>query len=129
MADVGGGTSFVKRNHKGLAQVFQAAAAERYEWYSVRYRVDGFYHRQAYESRINLLSYAYASTTIKVHPSGWLDAPSPRRQGTETFSSPTPFRASVAFLMPILGVLVLITYLGPALFNARRAIFRRARNK
>jgi hypothetical protein len=29
--------------------------------------------------------------------------------------------------MPVLGLLVLLTFIGPAWFNARRAIFRRAK--
>ncbi|MBN2798493.1 MAG: VWA domain-containing protein [Deltaproteobacteria bacterium] len=128
LAEEGGGSSFVKSRPKGLAEVFQAAAAERYRWYTARYRLDGFYHRQSYFVRISLLAYAVASSTVDIHPSGWLDAPS-GEVAADQWTRPGSMGRALAFLMPLLGGLLLLSYLGPAVFNARRAIFRRARKR
>lgn len=128
LADAGGGLAFVRHNADGLADVFDAAAAERYQWYTARYRIDGFYHRQSYTVRVSLAAYAVASSTVDIYPSGWFDAPSGIPQEDQWSRTP-PVRKGLTFLMPLLGLLVLVRFLGPALFNARRAIFRRARRR
>jgi hypothetical protein len=129
IAERGGGQAFVKNNAAGLAEVFEAAAAVRYAWYSVSYKVDPFYHRQKFETRIRVTSFANADATIEIFPSGWLDAPTGERPPGERWTRPTPLRSTFALAMPILGGLVLVAFLGPAGFNARRAVFRRARGK
>lgn len=123
----GGGQSFVKNNAAGLAEVFQEAASKRYEWYEVRYRVDPFYHRQAFETRIQLTSYANAVVTQQVFPGAWLDGPTPKRAEGSVWSEPQGMRATFGLVMPIFGGLMLIAFFGPAGYNARRAVFRRER--
>ena len=128
MAEVGGGQAFVRRNPKGLADVFQAAAAARYKWYQLYYRVpDNYYHRRSFEVQLRLQGYERAYTTVTIHPSGWLDAPTGAHAPGQYWFSPTPLRRSVALIMPILGLLVFLNFVGAATFNARRTIFRRAK--
>ncbi|MCB9686720.1 MAG: VWA domain-containing protein [Alphaproteobacteria bacterium] len=128
IAEAGGGKSYVREKAKDLATVFASAAATRYRWYEVWYKVpDNFYHRRSFNVEFQLLSYDRALTTVAVHPGTWLDAPTATHATGATWHTPTPFRASLAILMPALGVIVLLNYLGPAMFNARRAVFRRAR--
>lgn len=128
IAEAGGGKSYVKEKAKDLADVFASAAATRYRWYEVWYRVpEPFYHRRSFNVRFQLLQADRAFSTATIHPGSWLDAPTASHQLGATWHTPTPFRASLAVLMPALGTIVLVTYLGPAMFNARRAIFRRAR--
>ncbi|TNE90763.1 MAG: VWA domain-containing protein [Deltaproteobacteria bacterium] len=124
MAKVGGGESFVRNDDNGLAEVFKAAAAVRYGWYQVRYRVDGFHHRRSFESRIKLLAFARAGATVTFEPSAWIDGPSTSAGGA--WRKPLPFWATLGPVMTLLGILVLIHFSGPAGFNARRAVFRRA---
>jgi len=130
IAEAGGGSSFVRKEPNGLAEVFQKAAAVRYRWYELRYRVPhSFFHRMSYEVRLSLSSFARAQTTVEIHPSAWMDAPGGVMVGGDGWTTKTPFRSTFALFMPILGLLVVLTFLGPAWFNARRAIFRRARNR
>lgn len=128
IAEAGGGKSFVKDRAKGLAEVFASAAATRYRWYEVWYRVpDNFHHRKSFNVELQLLQGERALSTVRIHPGGWLDAPTGTRRPGAAWHSTTPFLSSLTVLMPALGVIVLAHYLGPALFNARRAVFRRAR--
>ncbi len=128
LAEAGGGLSFVKRNSKGLAEVFEKASATRYRWYEVWYRVpDSFYHRKSFQVELQLLAFDRALSTVKIHPNPWLDAPPGDRKLGSRWHIPAPFRRTLALIMPILGVLVLLNFSGPAWFNARRAVFRRAR--
>lgn len=130
IAEAGGGLSFVKRTPKGLADVFQEAAAARYRWFELRYRVpDAFYHRKSFELRVALQTGEQAHSTVTLHPSAWIDAPSAERRGDELWTSPAPLRLALTVLMPTLGLLVLLFFIAPAWFNARRAIFRRARRR
>ncbi len=126
IAEAGGGLPFVRKDSKGLAEVFRAAAAERYRWYTLYYRVpDSFYHRMTFETR---LTYAEKAVTgVKFRPSGWLDGPTGTRAPGDRGITPTPLRQSVAVVLCTLSALVLLTFAGPALFNARRAVFRRIR--
>lgn len=127
IAERGGGASFVKRNSSGLAEVFQEAAAVRYEWYQVYYKVDRFHHRQSFDTRIRLTSFANAEATVHVYPSGWIDAPTPHRAEEGRWSEPSRMRDAFGLVMPLFGGLVFFAFLGPATFNARRAVTRRAR--
>ncbi len=127
IAEAGGGVSFVKKDSKGLAETFGQTSRARYRWYELHYRVDSFYHRRSFESKLRLNDVARGETTVRLYPSPWLDAPGGHRDRGERWVTATPFRRSLAFLMPLLGLLVLLTYIGPAFFNARRAVFRRAR--
>jgi len=125
IAKRGGGTSFAKRNPKGLAEVFEKAAAVRYSWYTVHYKVDPFYHRQKFETRIRLTAFANAEASVDIYPSGWLDAPTGQRGDGQRWAAESSMRQTFALGMPLLGGLVLIAFFGPASFNARRAVFRR----
>lgn len=128
LAEVGGGRSFVRDKAKGLAEVLKSAAAVRYRWYELWYKVpDGFYHRKSFEVGLRLEGSVRAETKVKVYPNGWIDAPSAVHPDGARWHTPTPFRHSFTLLMPALGVLVLLSYIGPATFNTRRAILRRAR--
>lgn len=128
IAEVGGGRSFVKNKANGLAETLEAAAATRYRWYEVWYRVpDSFYHRKSFDVELQLRAFDRALSTFTVHPPAWMDAPTATHATGARWHTPTPFLHSLTILMPALGVLVLLNFVPPALFNARRAIFRRAR--
>lgn len=128
LAEFGGGYSYVRDSPSELAQVFQEAAAQRYRWYQVRYKVpDNFWHRKGFTVRLSLVNLARAFTEVDIHPNPWLDAPTGTREPGERWSKPTPFAHTATLVMPLLGLLVLLTFTGPALFNARRAVFRRAK--
>jgi hypothetical protein len=128
IAEVGGGRSFVKNKANGLAETLEAAAATRYRWYEVWYRVpDSFYHRKSFDVEVQLRAYDRAVSTVRVHPSSWMDAPTAGHATGARWHTATPFLHSLTILMPALGLLVLLNFVAPATFNARRAIFRRAR--
>jgi len=128
LAEAGGGVAFVKRNPAGLADVFERAARPRYRWYEIRYRSpDSLYHRKSFEVEVQLKSSDLAVTRVRLHPSAWLDAPTGQREEDEVWVRPTPFRDSLTILLPVFSVLIFLTYLGPAWFNARRGITRRAK--
>jgi hypothetical protein len=128
IAEAGGGRSFVRNKATGLAEVLEKAAATRYRWYEVWYRVpDSFYHRKSFEVQLQLESIARAVSGFRVHPNAWLDGPTASRAEGSAWHQPAPFARSLAVLLPWLGALVLLHFVGPAMFNARRALFRRAR--
>ncbi len=128
LAEAGGGTSFVKNQAKGLAEALSQHAATRYRWYEVWYRVpDSFYHRKSFKVELQLTTYDRALTSVTLHPSAWVDAPTATHVEGRRWHVPRSFLASLAVLMPSLGLIVLLLYVGPALFNTRRALFRRAR--
>ncbi len=126
IAEAGGGIPFTRDDSGGLAEVFKQAAAVRYRWYTIHYRVpDNFWHRQSFEVRLTFGE--RASTTVNLHPSAFLDAPTAERSGAGRWVTPRPLRDSVAVLIGTLSCLVLAAFVGPAAFNARRALFRRMR--
>ena len=129
MAAVGGGVSYTKNNYRGLAEVFQAAASERFSWYQLVYNTQWFYHRRQFSTKLRLRNFAKAGATVEFYPSGWLDTPA----GDDGDESMSVKRSSgwgaTTLTMGWLGLLTFIFYLVPAGFNARRAVFRRRRNK
>lgn len=128
MAEAGGGISFVKRNAEGLSKVFSSASAESYRWFEVRYRVpDVILHRKSYDVRLELDGFARAISNVTFYPGAWMDGPPAPAPGQLDAGKSPPFRATLTVVMPILGVVVTIAFLGPAIFNARRAVFRRAK--
>ncbi len=128
IAQVGGGESYVRTEKKGLGEAFASAAAQRYKWFEVRYRMDPLHMRRSFDTMVKLTSYSGAEAQITFHPSGWFDPPS-ATNGPDGWAVPTPLRASLALLLPILGGLLGVTFLGAASYNVRRAIFRgRPRN-
>ena len=126
IANRGGGFSYVRRDVEGLAEAFQAAAARRYTWVEVRYRVDPHYLRRSFETRLRLLSFANAEASVRIFPSAWLDAPPGRVEADGRVVS-TPFRHTATVLMPVFGLLLALGYVGAVSFNSSRILFGRAR--
>jgi hypothetical protein len=126
IAELGGGNSFVRNNSEGLGEAFQAAAAKRYEWFEVRYRVGFSNVRRSFITRLRLDAFATAEASVEIHPSAWLDAP-PGTPIGEGWTMPTPYRHTLTVVLPIMGMLILMSYLGAAWFNTRRVIFGRTR--
>lgn len=130
LAEAGGGVSFVKQNHRGLAEVFVTAAAKRYEWFELRYTVpDPLYHRHAFDVRFSLLQGYRSSTQVTLLPHPWFDAPTGERPEGARWTVLTPLRHSLTVLMPALGLLVFVNFTGAAWFNAYRAVARRGRRR
>ncbi len=77
--------------------------------------------------QLQLLAFERAFTTLTVLPSSWLDGPTGRHEVGRRWHEPVRFRHSLTIVMPLLGIIVFLNYLGPAFFNARRGILRRAR--
>ena len=126
IAEMGGGNSFVRNNSKGLGEAFQAAAAKRYEWFEIRYRVGFSNVRRSFITRLKLDAFATAESYVEIHPSAWLDAP-PGTPIGEGWTMPTPYRHTLTVIIPSMGLLILLSYLGAAWFNTRRVIFGRTR--
>jgi len=123
IAHVGGGESYARRDVKGLGEAFASAAAERYRWFEVRYRMDPLHMRRSFETMVKLTSYTGAEARLTFHPSAWFDPPTAAR-GADGWAVATPLRASLVLIVPILAALLSIIFIGAAGFNVRRAIFR-----
>ena len=129
IARTGGGSSFVKRDAEGLAAAFKAAAAARYGWFEVRYKVDPYYLRRTFETKVRLTSLFRTEATIQFYPSGWFDAP-PGEAAADGWTRPPSFLKSLALVMPALALFATLGYLPSAWFNIKRALFsRRVRRK
>lgn len=129
IAQIGGGTSFVSRTTEGLADAFKAAAATRFRWYEARYKVDPFYLRRSFTTRILLKSLNGTESSIVFHPNAWIDAPPGTVADKEGWTLPTPFSRTTTVVFPVLGALAALGYLPAALFNVRRALFSRVATK
>ncbi len=126
LAQAGGGRAFVRDDTRGLAEVFRSAVVQKYRWYQASYRVDSVWHRRGFDVRLERTGAIKAGSGLAMRPSAWLDAPS---HGGDLVGAATPVRTGTALLMPLLGLLLALGFLGPAWFNARRAVFRRVRRK
>ena len=126
IADLGGGSTFVRNNSKGLGEAFQAAAAKRYEWFEVRYRVGFSNVRRSFITKLRLDAFATAEASVEIHPSAWLDAP-PGTSIGDGWTVPTPYRHTLTVIIPTMGLLILLSYLSAAWFNVRRVLFGRTR--
>lgn len=126
IAEVGGGASFVKQKANGLGVAFQAAAAEQYEWFEVRYRLDPFYLRRSFETTLRLAAFAEAEASIELHPSAWLDGP-PGERAEDGWTRQSSLAHTVGLVLPLLGLLVASSFLSPAWLNARRIVLGRLR--
>ncbi|MCB9760089.1 MAG: VWA domain-containing protein [Alphaproteobacteria bacterium] len=122
----GGGFSYVRQDSEGLGTAFKGAAAERFLWFELRYALDPFFLRRSFETTVRLVNYASAEAKLTLYPSAFFDAPT-ARAGPGGWAEPTPFLRSMAVIMPILGMLVTLTFTGAAIFNTRRALFGRTR--
>jgi hypothetical protein len=126
IAKVGGGDSFVRQDIAGLGAAFQGAAAERFEWFELQYRVPPFYLRRAFSTKLRLVSFATAEASVEIQPSAWLDAP-PGKRLADGWSERRPFRYTAVVLMPFFGLMLSLSFVGAAVFNTRRALFGRSR--
>lgn len=120
----GGGQSHVKRGKKGLGDAFRAAAAPKYRWFELRYRMDPFFLRRSFETKLRLVGVGTAEGGIKIHPSAWLDAP-PGRLRTDGWHEEESYLRTFLVIVPVLGVLVVLSFLGAALHNTRRLLMGR----
>jgi hypothetical protein len=126
IAALGGGSTFVRNNSKGLGEAFQAASAKRYEWFEVRYRVGFSNVRRSFIAKLRLDAFATAEASVEIHPSAWLDAP-PGTSIGGGWTVPTPYRHTLTVIVPVMGLLILLSYLAAAWFNVRRVLFGRTR--
>ena len=126
IARAGGGQAFVRQGKEGLGEAFRSSAARRYEWFEVRYRLDPFFLRRAFTTRLRLNSFYTAEAYVKVHPSAWLDAP-PGKVDADGWTITETYWHTMVVLTPAVGLLMVLSYLGAAVFNARRALMGRNR--
>ena len=126
IAKVGGGASYVRQDRQGLGEAFQGAAAERYHWFEARYRIHPWYLRRSFRTTLRLISFATAEASVEIYPSAWLDAP-PGKKEEGVWTTQRPYRFITVLLLPAFGLLLLLSYLGAATFNAKRAMFMRVR--
>ena len=126
IAKVGGGASYVRQDRDGLGEAFRGAAAERYHWFEARYRIHQHYLRRSFRTTLRLISFATAEASVEIFPSAWLDAP-PGKKGEGGWTIQRPYRFIMVLLLPALGCLLILSYLGAATFNAKRAMFMRVR--
>ncbi|NOY27639.1 MAG: VWA domain-containing protein [Oligoflexia bacterium] len=126
IAERGGGFAYVKTDRDGLADAFRAAAAQRYTWFEVRYEVDPHHLRRSFETRLRLMSYADAEASVRIYPSAWLDAP-PGIREADGRVDPQSYRHTAVVLMPLLGGLLSLGFVGAVLFNSGRILFGRSR--
>ncbi len=128
IARVGGGTSYVRQDRKGLGTAFRAAAAARYHWFEARYRVDPFYLRRSFRTTLLLSSFATGEASVDIYPSAWLDAP-PGERTQGGWSQQRPYRAMLILLIPLMGLLLTLSTAGAAVYHAKRAMFMGVRRK
>lgn len=128
LAEVGGGEGFIKPGPQQIREALAGTAPERFTWYKVKYRVDPFYHRTSFNSRIVLTQFVAADASVMFHPSPWFDAPTGVPEAEDsTWMVPGDIRRATGFAVPLLAGFVVFGFLGSALFNTRRALFRRAK--
>ena len=75
IAEIGGGSSFLRQNSKGLGEAFEEAASVRYNWFELRYRVNPLLLRRDFQSRLVLKTFAIADSKITIYPHSLLDSP------------------------------------------------------
>jgi hypothetical protein len=121
-----GGSSYVRQDKAGLGMAFQGAAAERYEWFEVRYTTHPFWLRRKFNTRVRLVNFATAEASVNFYPSAWLDAP-PGRMSASGWSEPRSYRFTAVVLLPLLGFTLSFSFLGATLFNTRRVVLGRLR--
>lgn len=126
IAKVGGGASYVRQDREGLGEAFRGAAAERYHWFEARYRIHPYYLRRSFRTTLRLISFATAEASVEIYPSAWLDAP-PGEKGEGGWTVQRPYRFIMVLLAPAFGMLLLLSYMGAAVFNAKRSMFMRVR--
>ena len=126
IAKVGGGQSFVSKDKKGLANAFIQAAALRYKWFELRYKVSPTWLRETFITKLQIKTLASATSEITIYPHAWLDAPNGTLRDDGWTDPRQPYQSSVLF-MNIIGTLLLLSILGAAFFNIRRNLMGRLR--
>ncbi|MAY81657.1 MAG: hypothetical protein CL930_12840 [Deltaproteobacteria bacterium] len=126
IARIGGGASYVRQDQRGLGEAFKGAAAERYTWFESRYRIDPYYLRRKFKTTLRLVSFATAEASVVIHPNAWLDAP-PGMRDEQGWTIQRPYTFMLVVLVPAFGLLLWLSYMGGAVFNAKRAMFMRVR--
>jgi hypothetical protein len=121
-----GGTAYVRQDKAGLGEAFQGAAAERYGWFEVRYSTHPFWLRRKFNTRLRLVNFATAEASVNFYPSAWLDAP-PGRLDNNGWTEPRPYHFTAVVLLPFLGLMICMSFMGATLFNTRRVLLGRLR--
>ena len=73
-----------------------------------------------------MISFATAEASVDLFPSAWVDAP-PGLKGEDGWSVQRPYRVILVLLIPAFGMLLVLSYLGAAVTNAKRAMFMHVR--
>ncbi len=129
IANAGGGQSFIKQDGRGLAEAFKSAARKKYVWYDLYYSVDPFHLRRSFEVKVGLFwQNGRDAGRMDIVPSGWLDAP-PGQARKDAWVMASPYSRTLVLLMPMVSLLVILSYLPSARFNLSRALFSRIRQK
>lgn len=128
LAKAGGGKAFIQSDYKTLAKLLSETSPRRHTWYKVKYKAPPFYHRTSFRTVIGIRQFLQANGSVEVHPSAWFDVPSGLSDDEdEIWVDHGDIRRATALTVPLLGGFILLTFLGPAMFNTRRALFRRAK--
>ncbi len=128
LAQLGGGKAFVSPDYRKLSEVLKETSPVRYSWFKVRYSMGPQYHRASFTSSVRLSGIVEGESSVEFHPSAWLGGAPPvasAEPGEGLKAGDSRMIAVVATLA--LSLLALFVYLGPALFNLQRALFRRSR--
>lgn len=124
IAHVGGGDTYVRRGARQLAEAFEGAAAKRYEWFELRYHTDPTYFNQSFETELRLQAFADASARVMFYPPAWFGLPEAVTTDEDWMGEPTPLRATLGFVIPVVGLAISLVFVGSASFNLRRGLTR-----
>jgi hypothetical protein len=124
IAHVGGGDTYVRRGARQLAEAFEGAAAKRYEWFELRYHTDPTYFNQSFETELHLQAFADASARVMFYPPAWFGLPEATTTDEDWMGEPTPLRATLGFVIPVVGLAISLVFVGSASFNLRRGLTR-----
>lgn len=127
IADVGEGGSFVKRSAKGLGEAFMSAAAKRYLWYELRYKIHPSNLDRQFVTRLRLNTFAESSAEVNFYPNAWIDLPPGKKMRDSDWSEKQSVFHSISVIIPILSVLIFIPMLSPMAVNVRRILSGRRR--
>ena len=81
---------------------------------------------RSFKTTLKLVSFATGEASVELSPSAWVDAP-PGLKGEGGWTVQRPFRAILVLLLPAFGMLLVLSYLGAAVTNAKRAMFMHVR--
>lgn len=126
IARTGGGSVFIRRDTRGLAEAFKAAAATRYAWFEARYQVDPFHLRRSFETRLRLLTAGGPTASLVFQPSGWIDGP-PGVPDSDGWTRRAPLMGATVVALGFVAAFVVLAYLPAAVVNAARLLRGRVR--